>query len=150
MKRVILILAVTAIAVICPTGVAVAGPSPWSLSPNTVTFTTSGGSFDYHFVTVSNGTGALVIQNPASFNDNHFFDTQAGSCWQGHEVFGRPIPSHRTCTIQVGFHSDNPGSFTATMTVYRCTAWMYVGPTNSIVCTTLDGSNSVSLAGNAT
>jgi hypothetical protein len=93
----------------------------------------------------------VVIQNPATVTgDNVFFDTQAGSCWQSYEALGNRIPAHTSCTIQVGFHPTVPGSYSATLTVYRCTSW-HLDPTfGFILCDTLDGSRSMNLTGTGT
>jgi hypothetical protein len=151
MKRILLFMATaTAAIAVVPFQAGAVGPPPrFELSPASLSFSAPAGGFDYHSVTVTNNRGPLVIQNPAS-GDSHFFDTQAGTCWQTYEVFGDPIPAHTSCSIEVGFTSATAGTFTGTLTVYRCLTWIYVGPTNSIICTSTDGGETVDLTGTAT
>jgi hypothetical protein len=159
MKRLLLtVAAAAAAAVIVPLQAGVAAPpGKFTLSPSSLSLSAPAGStypddYAFAYVTVTNPTGhPIVIQNPASFDDSHFFDTQTGigSCWQTYEVFGNPIPGKASCTIQVGFHSTTEGTFTGTMTVYRCLSWT-LNANGGIQCIDLDGSKTVSLTGTAT
>jgi hypothetical protein len=132
---------------------ALAAPQPgFTLSPNTLTFEATAGvlSFDYEFVMVGTGPRWLVYAGPATTTgDPVFFDTQAGSCWQAYEALGNRIPAKTSCTIQVGFGSEQPGTFTGKLVVYRCLQW-HIDPTfGMILCDMTDGSQSVDLVGTA-
>jgi hypothetical protein len=141
-----------AAALVASSGPAIAAPpQAFTLSPDVVTFeTTPNIPFDYEFVTVGTGPRWLVYANPASFTgDPGFFDTQAGSCWQNYESLGNRIPGKTSCTIQVGFHSDQAGTFTGQLVVYRCLQW-HLDPTfGMILCDVTGDSKSVELVGMA-
>jgi len=128
-------------------------PAAFTLSPGQLTFqaTTDVLSFDYDLVTVGTGPRWLVYENPTTTTgDPVFFDTQAGSCWQNYESLGNRIPGKTTCTIQVGFHSEQPGEFTGQLVVYKCTQW-HVDPTfGMILCDATGDSETVDLVGTAT
>jgi len=75
MKRILLFMAAAAAIAVVPFQAGAAGPPPrFELSPASLSFSASAGNFDYHSVTVTNNRGPLVIQNPASSDDGHFFD----------------------------------------------------------------------------
>jgi hypothetical protein len=140
-------------ALLLPSGTALADPpAAFTLSPEVVTLEApaGAGSFDYEMVTLTSGPRWLVYQNPTTTTDAAFWDTQAGSCWQAYESLGNRIPGKTSCTIQVGFHSDVPGSFTGNLIVYRCLDW-HADPTFGVLlCDDLDGSQSIRLVGTAT
>lgn len=127
-------------------------PEAFTLSPSQVTFeaTADVNSFDYEFVTVGTGPRWLVYQNPTTTTgDPVFGDTQAGSCWQNFESLGNRIPGKTTCTIQVGFHSQQAGTFTGQLVVYKCTQW-HTDPTfGMILCDATGESKTVDLVGTA-
>jgi hypothetical protein len=131
---------------------AIAAPPAFSLDyPLLLSLSPPVPGFDYALVAVtSHSSSPIAIQNPATFSDPaHFWDTQAGSCWQQYEVFGNPIPPKNTCTIQVGFHSDDAGTFESTMTVYLCTAWHADPVYNMIVCDATGASQTIDVMGTA-
>jgi hypothetical protein len=150
LKRFVVVLASLTVAfAIAALHGAAAPPVGFMLSPSSLSYSTAAGSFEFQLVTVTT-KGAVVIQNPATVTgDNAFFDTQAGSCWQNYGALGKKIPPHTSCTIQVGFHPTAPGSYSAVLTVYRCTSW-HLDPNGLIFCDTLDGSQSVNLTGTGT
>jgi hypothetical protein len=151
LKRFVFIVASLAAALaIVPLQGAATPPVGFTLSPSSLSYSTAAGDFQYQLVTVTT-MRPVVIQNPATVTgDSVFFDTQAGSCWQNYEALGNRIPAHTSCTVQVGFHPIAPGTYSATLTVNRCTSW-HLDPTfGFIVCDTLDGSQSVSLNGTGT
>jgi hypothetical protein len=59
------------------------------------------------------------------------------------------IPGKTTCTIQVGFHSEQAGTFTGQLVVYQCTQW-HVDPTfGMLLCDATGDSKTVDLVGTA-
>jgi len=125
-------------------------PAAVTLSPDPVVFTADVNAYDYEFLTLTTGPRWFVYAGPASASDAAFWDTQAGTCWQGYESLGDRIPGKASCTFQIGFHPASPGTYTATFTIYRCTAW-HTDPTYGfILCDATDGSYSVTLQGTAT
>jgi hypothetical protein len=65
-------------------------------------------------------------------------------------VNGKRIPGKTTCTIQVGFQSDVPGTFSGKLIVYQCLDW-HLDPTfGMILCDVTGDSKSVDLVGTAT
>ena len=132
--------------------VVAAPPTGFTLSPAQLAFeaTADVQSFDYELVEVGSGPRWLVYENPSTTTgDAVFFDTQAGSCWQAYESLGMRIPRQTTCTIQVGFHSEQAGTFTGQLVVYRCTHW-HLDPTyGMILCDATGGSETVDLVGTA-
>jgi hypothetical protein len=129
-----------------------AGPPPaFSVSPKSDNFSAAANAFEYQMVTVTTSHHPVVINNPATFTgDPVFWDTQAGTCWQHYEVFGNPIPPQTSCTIQVGFHPTAIASYSATLSVERCTTWTTNPAYGNIVCATLGETETVSLTGNGT
>ena len=127
-------------------------PAAFTLSPSQLTFeaTADVQSFDYELVMVGTGTRWLVYQNPATATgDPVFFDTQAGSCWQQYESLGNRIPGKTTCTIQVGFHSEQAGTFTGQLVVYQCTQWHEDPTFGLILCDATGDSQTIDLVGTA-
>jgi hypothetical protein len=127
-------------------------PAAFTLSPSQLTFeaTADVQSYDYDFVTLTTGPHWLIYQDPATTTgDQVFWDTQAGSCWQGFESLGNRIPGKTTCTLQIGFHSEQAGTFNGQLVVYQCTQW-HLDPTfGMILCDATGDSKTVDLVGTA-
>ena len=123
----------------------------FDLEPASLEFATTAGpcfpNCDYEWVTVTNNKNKpIAISLPFGPSDPHFWDTQAGSCWQTYEVFGLPIPANGSCTLQVGFASESAGTFTGTLTITRCDTWHTATP-GFLECDSLANSQTVQLTG---
>jgi hypothetical protein len=123
-----------------------APPPPFTLTPSSISFSTTLNGFDYEFVTLTTGNKKIPMSSPQS-TTLPFFDTQGGTCWQSYGALGQLIPARTSCTIQVGFHPTGAGPFSDSLTATACKKW-HLDPTYGfILCDTLDGSQSISLTG---
>jgi hypothetical protein len=140
----------TTVAAIAPLQGGAMPPAGFTLSPSTLDFSVATGTSQFQLLTLTTKGQPVVFQNPTTATDPVFQDTQAGTCWQSYEALGNKIPKHTSCTIQIGFHPNTAGTYSATLTVSRCTSW-HIDPTfGFILCDATDGSQTVTLNGTGT